>query len=111
MIDTPTNTYRWFENLPNLITDIPKDSIVSRTVYKDHQVKVVLFGFDAGQFLSEHTAAQPAIIHILSGEGTLTLGETVKEVQPGAWVHMPPGMKHSLSAKTPLKMLLLLLGS
>lgn len=109
MIDLPTDTYTWFENLPNLITDIQKDSIVSRTIYKDRQVKVVLFGFDAGQALSEHTAAQPAVIHILSGEGTLTLGDAVKEVQPGAWVHMPPGMKHSLIAKTPLKMLLLLL--
>ena len=106
---TPVELYTWFENLSDLITDIPEDSIVSRTVYKDHQMKVVVFGFDAGQSLSEHTAAQPAVIHILNGEGTLTLGDTVKEVQSGAWVHMPPGMKHSLTATTPLKMVLLLL--
>ena len=103
------DTYTWFENLPDLMSDIPKDSIVSRTVYKDPTVKVVLFGFDAGQSLSEHTAAQPAVIHILSGEGTLTLGAAEKAVHAGTWVHMPPNLKHSLVAKTPLKMLLLLL--
>lgn len=111
MTNPPADTYTWFENLPELIADIPEESIVSRTVYKDHHVKVVLFGFDAGQSLSEHTASQPAVIHVLNGEGTLTLGDAVKDVQSGSWVHMPPGMKHSLIAKTPLKMLLLLLGS
>jgi quercetin dioxygenase-like cupin family protein len=108
MIPSTTDTYAWFENLTDLILDIPSESIVSRTLYKDAAIKVVLFGFDAGQSLSEHTAAQPAIIHILSGEGTLTLGADVKEVQTGAWVRMPPNMKHSLLAETPLKMLLLL---
>jgi len=109
MIDTLADAYTWFEDVSDLISEIPKDSIVSHTVYKDHQVKVVLFGFDAGEGLSEHSAGQPAVLHVLSGEGRLTLGECVKEVQSGAWVHMPAGMKHSLTAKTPLKMLLLLL--
>lgn len=108
-IDAPA--YTWFENVTGVIAEIPEESIVSRTIYKDALVKVVLFGFDAGQSLSEHTAAQAAVIHILKGEGTLTLGADSKEVQPGAWVQMPPNMKHSLTAKTPLTMLLLLLRS
>jgi quercetin dioxygenase-like cupin family protein len=29
--------------------------------------------------------------------------------QPGTWVHMPPNMPHSITAKTPVVMLLLLL--
>lgn len=111
MTTVSTDTYSWFENLTGLMTDIPSGSIVSRTLYKDNVVNVVLFGFATGEALSEHTAAQPAIIHILSGEGTLTLGGDVKEVQAGAWARMPPNMKHSLLAKTPLKMLLLLLRS
>jgi quercetin dioxygenase-like cupin family protein len=109
--DTLTDTYTCYENLMNLMADIPSESIVSCTIYKDNAVKVVLFGFDAGQSLSEHTAAQPAVIHILTGEGTLTLDTDVKAVQAGTWVRMPPNMKHSLMAKTPLKMLLLLLRS
>ncbi|MCA9904937.1 MAG: cupin domain-containing protein [Anaerolineae bacterium] len=101
--------YTWFENLPNLVTDIPAESIVSRTIYADATLKAVLFGFAAGQALSEHSAAQPAIIHILSGSATIQLGDDTYEAESGAWVHMSPRLAHSVIAKTPVRMLLLLL--
>ena len=43
----------------------PGDSIISRTVFQDDQLKVVLFGFGEGQELSEHTAAKPAMLRTL----------------------------------------------
>jgi len=89
--------------------DIPADGILSRTLYADEGVKVVLFGFDAGQELSEHTASTPAILHIVQGEVRLKLGDDSVEAQAGAWVHMPPELKHSIYAKTPVVMLLLLI--
>ncbi|MBI5082492.1 MAG: cupin, partial [Chloroflexi bacterium] len=51
-------------NLPSQLPTVESDSIVSRTIYNDDQVKAVLFTFAAGQELSEHTASMPAIIHI-----------------------------------------------
>jgi quercetin dioxygenase-like cupin family protein len=108
---TNTTSYTWFENLADMTVDIPPESIISRTIYKDDQVNVSLFGFATGQSLSEHTAAQPAMIHILLGTGTLTLDDDVKQVQAGSWVRMPAHLKHSLVAKTPLTMLLILLKS
>ncbi len=89
--------------------DIPADSILSRTIYGDEQVKAVLFNFAAGQELSEHTAAMPAIIHILQGEARLTLGGEALEAGAGTWVHMAANLPHSLLAKTPVTMLLLML--
>ncbi len=50
----------------------------------------------------------PAILHFIQGEATLTLGEDKVEAQPGTWIHMPPDLKHSVKAKTPVIMLLLL---
>lgn len=91
--------------------DIPTDGILSRTLYTDDQVKVVLFGFDAGQELSEHTASMPAILHVIQGEALLTLGGDSMEAGAGAWVRMPPELQHSVHAKTPVVMLLLLLKS
>jgi quercetin dioxygenase-like cupin family protein len=88
---------------------IPKASIISRTIYSDEQIKAVLFGFAAGQELSEHTAATPAIIHILKGVARLTLGQETADVGEGAWAHLPAQLPHSVLAKTPLTMLLLLL--
>ena len=34
----------------------PADGILSRTIYQDDQIKVVVFGFGQGQELLEHTA-------------------------------------------------------
>ncbi len=96
-------------NLAEQLPEIPADSIVSRTLYTDEQVKAVLFGFAAGQELSEHTAATPAIIHIVQGEATLTLGGDTRLASPGTWVHLPARLPHALVAQTPVVMLLLLL--
>ena len=88
--------------------DIPADGILSRTLYSDEHVKVVVFGFDAGQGLSEHTVSTPAIIHIIQGEARLTLGDDSVEAQAGAWVHMPSELRHSVQARTPVVMLLMM---
>ena len=101
--------YTHIPDISDLVTDIPDDSIVSRTFYTDDRVKAILFGFAAGQELSEHTASQPAVLHFLQGEADLTLGEDEMQAQAGTWVHMPPNLPHSVEAKTPVVMLLLLM--
>lgn len=101
-------TYKYIDSLAALI-DIPLDGTLSRTIYSDERLKAVIFGFDVGQELSEHTASMPAIIHIVSGEARLTLGGNVHEAGAGAWIHMPANLSHSVYATTPLVMLLLLL--
>jgi quercetin dioxygenase-like cupin family protein len=47
--------------------EVPRDGILSRILLKDSQVNVTIFGFDAVQELSEHTAGSPAIVQILKG--------------------------------------------
>lgn len=106
MTDTP---FVYFDSLNDLLTQVPEDSILSRTIYKDARVNVTLFAFAQGQSLSEHTAAVPAIIQILSGDAVIGLGEETREAHGGSWIHMQANLPHSLLAKTPLTMLLILL--
>ena len=87
----------------------PDKGILSRTLFSDDRLKAVLFGFAQGEELSEHTASKPAVLHFLRGEAKLTLGDDTLEAKPGTWVHMPTGLRHSIQAKTPVVMLLLLL--
>jgi quercetin dioxygenase-like cupin family protein len=87
----------------------PPDGTLSRTLYEDERLKVVLFGFGAGQELSEHTSSRPAVMHFLKGEAAVTLGDDPAEVGPGAWIHMTAGLRHSIRTRTPVVMLLLLL--
>ena len=89
-------------------TSPPVDGILSRTLHNDEQVKAVVFGFGAGQELSEHTATMPAILQFLSGEASLTLGNETLEAGAGTFVHMPAGLRHAIRARTPTVMLLLL---
>lgn len=91
--------------------EIPTDGTLSRTVFEDDQVKVLVFAFDAGQELSEHTSASAAIIQVLSGKLALSLGGDPVEALPGSWVHMSPRLPHAVDAVEPSVMLLTLLRS
>lgn len=101
--------YKFSKNLAEMIVNIPPDSIVSRTFFEDDRLKVILFGFAAGQELSEHTSARPAILQIVEGEANLTMGDDSFIVLKNAWVHMQPKLPHSIVAKTEVVMLLYLL--
>ncbi len=96
-------------DLTTVLGDIPAATIISRTLHTDERLKAVLFGFAAGQELSEHTATRPAILHILQGEADLTVGGESRRAGPHTWLYMQPHVPHSLVARTPLLMLLLLL--
>ncbi|HVT28879.1 MAG TPA: cupin domain-containing protein [Lacipirellulaceae bacterium] len=97
-----------FEDLANKI-EPPADGTLSKTIYQDERVKAVLFGFAAEQELSEHTASTPAIMHFLSGESEVTLGPEKTIARAGTWIHMLAQLPHSIRARTPVVMLLLLL--
>ncbi len=102
-------SYTYLADLGKQISDIPPDSIISRTIFSSDGLKAILFGFAAGQELSEHTAAKPAVLHFIKGQARLTLGEKTMTAQAGTWVHMEPHLPHSIFAETELIMLLLLL--
>jgi len=103
------NPYVYIPSLTESLPEILPDSIISRTLYDGDDMKVIMFGFAAGQELSEHTASMPATILVLQGEAALTVGGDPMEGRPGTLVHMTPNLRHSVVAKTPLVMLLLML--
>ncbi len=103
-----TNSYTLITDLAREVQP-PENGTLSRTIYQDEHLKAVLFGFAAGQELSEHTASTPAILHFVKGEADITLGGNGSSASAGTWVHMPAKLPHSINAKTPVTMLLLLL--
>ena len=89
----------------------PEHGILSHTIFQNDDIKAVVFGFGQGDEMSEHTASKPAILHFLQGEVELTLGDDTLVAQAGSWIHMAAGLPHTVLAKTPVIMLLLLLKS
>jgi quercetin dioxygenase-like cupin family protein len=107
---THATEYTLIPDLIDLVEGIKPDSIISRTFLRADNLKAIAFGFDAGQELSEHTSAHPAVVQIIQGEATVTLGNDRHELGPGSWLYMPAKYRHSVFAKTQLVLLLLMVG-
>jgi len=84
-------------------------STVSREIVKQKTGTVTVFAFDAGQGLSEHTAPFDAMVHILDGEATITVGGEQHAVAAGQAIIMPAGIPHALQAEKRFKMLLIMI--
>ena len=100
--------YMAVENLLQEV-EIPKNGTLSRTLHRDDNVKIVLFGFSGGQELSQHTAAVPAILQIVQGDARVTLDGEEKEFSTGSWVFMEANLPHAIYARTDVVMLLTML--
>jgi quercetin dioxygenase-like cupin family protein len=70
---------------------------------------VTLFAFDAGEGLSEHSTPFEALVLVLEGALTLTIGGTPVEATPGTIVRMPAQVPHAVRAAQPARMLLVML--
>lgn len=95
-------------NLEQLV-DYAEGSVVSKTLLKKEIGNITLFAFDEGQGLSEHTAPFDAIVYILDGEAEIAIGGQPQNVHSGEMLIMPANIAHALQAKTPFKMLLIMI--
>jgi quercetin dioxygenase-like cupin family protein len=89
-------------------TQFAPNGIVSRTLWRTPHGRMVLFGFDAGQELTEHTSPHHATVQILSGACEWKLGEQIRTLRAGEMVYMPPQLPHAVKALERFSMLLTL---
>jgi quercetin dioxygenase-like cupin family protein len=94
--------------LESLITPTAH-GIASRILAKAPGGSATLFAFDAGQGLTEHTSPFEALVIVLAGALTLTIGGVPVHALPGTVVRMPADVPHALEAEDPSKMLLVML--
>ena len=96
---------------PTSEVTIQPGAVVSKVVDRGDGMNVTVFGFDAGEELTEHQASGAAVVQVLSGRLRFTVDGEELELAPGSWLHMTPGTPHSLLATQPTMMLLTLVGS
>lgn len=94
--------------LHTLITPT-EQGIASRVLAKATGGNLTLFAFDKGQGLSEHTSPFDALVLVLEGSLTLTIGGTPVHATPGTVVRMPADIPHALDASEACRMLLIML--
>lgn len=105
---TTTADFTTIADLAGLIAVQP-EATVSRTVFRAEGVRVVLFAFDAGQELTEHTAAMPVLLQVLDGRLTITAAGRTDVLEPGALVHLNTRVPHAVFAEEPSRLMLTML--
>lgn len=91
------------------MTDYAAGAVVSRTILDKKAGTLTLFAFAEGQGLSEHTAPYDATVQVLDGEGVFTVGGVEHLVRTGEALIMPANIPHEVRARTPFKMLLIMI--
>lgn len=86
-------------------------AVVSRTVIKRSSGTITAFAFDAGQGLSEHTAAFDALVQILEGQAEITISGHAFRLQNGDAIRLPAHQPHAIAAVSAFKMLLTMIRS
>lgn len=89
--------------------EIQPGAVVSKVIYRDDDLNVTVFGFDAGEGLTEHQASRAAIVQVVSGQLRFIVDGEELDLLPSSWLHLPPGTPHALAAVEPTVMLLTLL--
>ncbi|WP_236683350.1 cupin domain-containing protein [Demequina sediminicola] len=96
------------EGLASLVSVQP-ESTLSRTVLKEEGARIVLFAFDKGQVLTEHTAAMPVLLMVLEGRLAVTAEGRTEELSPGGVIHLTTRLAHAVDALEPSKLALIML--
>ena len=108
--DAPAGGENWAAELEAMM-QFADGGIVSKTlVNRPKLVNISLFMMATGQTMSSHAASRPATIHVLAGEGTITIGDQSHDSRRGSFFYMPAGQPHALESTDNMVFLLYLLG-
>ena len=86
-------------------------AVVSRTLVKRATGTITAFAFDAGQGLSEHTAAFDALVQMMEGEAEITISGKAFPLRVGEAILLPANQPHAVTATKQFKMLLTMMRS
>ena len=89
--------------------EIPTNGTLSRVLHSDDHLRLVAFGFDTGQELTEHASARPIVVQVVRGSIDFTVANEVHAMGPSSWITLAPNVAHSVLAKEPSIVLLTLL--
>ena len=93
------------------LVNYQEGAVVSRTLVKRQTGTITVFAFDAGQGLSEHTAAFDALVQIIEGNAEIMISGKPFPVESGEALLLPANQPHAVTALTRFKMLLTMIRS
>ena len=83
--------------------------IASRVIARSAAGNVTLFAIDTGESISEHSAPFDALVLVLEGSMTITIGGTPVTARAHDIVRLPANVPHGLRADEAARMVLVML--
>ena len=84
-------------------------SIVSRQIIKKPNGNITIFAFDKDESLTEHTSPYEALVQVVRGKMTITIGGNPFQVEEGEIILLPPDIPHGLVALEKTIMILIMI--
>ena len=82
--------------------------VISLTLVQNDALTLTLFAFGKGEGVSTHSAPGDALVYILDGTASISIGDKTVQAKTGEAVVMPADIPHGLEADDNFKMLLIL---
>lgn len=90
------------------LVEYQEGRVVSLTLVQNDALTLTLFAFAKGEAVSTHSAPGDAMVYILDGEASITVGENNFAARKGQTLVMPSNIPHGLDAVENFKMMLIL---
>lgn len=81
------------------------DRPLPQLLYDSSDLRIVVFGFVAGQVLAAHTSSSTVVMQVLSGSGRIAVGDEERAAAPGHMAVSPPYVPHAIAADTDMQVL------
>ena len=88
---------------------VTPSATTSRTLLDNEAVRVVVFTFDTGEQLTEHTAAPPVVVQLVQGRMRFQVAGQDHDLAAGDCVYLAPKEPHALEAIEPSVLSLIML--
>jgi quercetin dioxygenase-like cupin family protein len=70
----------------------------ARTLVREPDLRIVLIAMREGSWIAEHSAADTASVHVLSGHMQLRLPDKTVDLRAGHLLVLPGGLRHDVEA-------------
>jgi quercetin dioxygenase-like cupin family protein len=80
---------------------VTPSATTSRVVVNNPALRVVVFAFDAGEVLTDHSSPRAVVVQLLDGAVRLTVAGEEHALRAGDVVYLAPGDPHAVVADEP----------
>lgn len=97
-------------NLKELLDAAPPadERLKTQRIFQGEGATMVRLTFAAGQEMREHSTNSPLIVQVIAGDVRFNIGDEDLELTTGSILHVAPGIRHALEARTEAHLLLTL---